>query len=107
MNYPCIVSNVGTRILMIQSVAQPNCHASLLLDQDFIAFAQFNDLKEIGFIDKRTNKQKNCPFQEDGDRIAFLTRAPGKCGKDRDECTFGDVLLNIIQVDSYATPMTF
>jgi len=45
------------------------------------------------------------PFSETGDKIAFLTRKFGACGKD--ECERGDILLNVLSIDSYSSPMKY
>ena len=77
MQFPCVVSNVGTRRINVQSIAQPNVHAQFALhDADFIAFANYNTLQQIGFNDNRKRQEKNTiPFNETGEHIAFLTRA--------------------------------
>ena len=48
------------------------------------------------------------PTDETGQYIAFLTRVQGACDASKeDECKTGDLLLNILFIDSYSEPMTF
>ncbi len=44
------------------------------------------------------------PFTETGDKIAFLTRKFDVC---EDGCDKGDMLLNVLSIDSYSSPMKF
>lgn len=108
MQFPVIASNIGTRRINVQSVAQPDTHAQFMIpDADFLCFASYNTLKEIGFNDKRKKiEQLRVPFNETGEYVAFLTRALHKCDKG-EECEKGDILLNILHVESFAEPMTF
>ena len=46
------------------------------------------------------------PFSETGDKIAFITRKFHVCEKG-EECLKGDILLNVLSIDSYSTPMKF
>ena len=63
---------------------------------DFICFADYRLLEDIGFKDPRDAVQAEfVPFEETGDKIAFVTR--------KDE----DMLLNVLSIDSYSTPMRF
>ena len=63
---------------------------------EFVCFADFKKMEDIGFIDKRDQTQPNLVhFSETGDKIAFLTRK------------YGDMLLNVLSVDSYSNPMQF
>ena len=77
MQFPCVASNVGTRRINVQSIAQPNIHAQFVLHEaDFLAFANFNTLQQIGFNDNRKKQEKSAvPCNEAGEHIAFLTRA--------------------------------
>ena len=45
------------------------------------------------------------PFLETGDKIAFITRKFGVCGNN--DCERGDMLLNVLSIDSYSNPMQF
>lgn len=65
-------------------------------------------MTDIGFKDKRPGPLKQrIPQSETGTYIAFLTKEPkGTCGDD-DECKKGDIFLNILHVDVFASPMTF
>lgn len=73
---------------------------------DFLAFAHFQDIKSIGFIDKRNQEEKkSVPFNEKAEKIAFLTRKRDIC--ENEECVKGDVLLNILVIDTYSRPMKF
>lgn len=76
MNFPCLVYNIGLRQIKIQSMATPDmCATFELYDRDFLAFAQYKDFTDIGLVDKRSNADKeNIPFEETGQKIAFLTR---------------------------------
>jgi hypothetical protein len=108
MQFPCIASNIGNRRINVQSVAQPDVHSQFLIpDADFLCFASYHTLKEIGFNDKRKKiEQLRVPFNETGEYIAFLTRAmyPEDKGEGFDK---GCILLNILFVESFAEPMTF
>ena len=101
MNYPCLVYNVGLRKIKVQSAATPDTVATFnLFDRDFLCFAQYKDFTDIGLVDKRSNIDKeSIPFEETGPKIAFLTR--NKSGPE------GEVYLNILHVDPYASPMKF
>ena len=44
------------------------------------------------------------PFCETGDKIAFLTRKFKVC---ENKCDKGDMLLNVLSIDSYSSPMKF
>ena len=46
------------------------------------------------------------PLNETGEFIAFLTRVHGAC-EEGDDCKKGDLILNLLSVDSYSEPMTF
>ena len=71
---------------------------------EFVCFADFQKMEDIGFIDKRDqNLAKLVPFTETGDKIAFLTRKYNVCGNSN--CVKGDMLLNVLSVDSYSNPM--
>ena len=73
---------------------------------EFVCFADFKKMEDIGFIDKRDQTQPNLVhFSETGDKIAFLTRKYGVC--DKSDCMKGDMLLNVLSVDSYSNPMQF
>ena len=101
MNFPCLVYNVGLRKIKIQSMATPDMCATFdLYDRDFLCFAQYKDFTDIGLVDRRGAADKeNIPFEETGQKIAFLTR--NKSGSE------GDVFLNILHVDPFASPMKF
>ena len=56
VNYPCLVSNIGLTRVMIQSLTCPDQVASFKLDElgmDFICFADYQNMNDIGFKDKR------------------------------------------------------
>ena len=58
---------------------------------EFVCFADFRKFDDIGFIDKRDEKQKKLvDFTETGDRIAFLTRKYSMC--DGSDLKKGDIL---------------
>jgi hypothetical protein len=77
------------------------------LKMDFICFADYVRLEDIGFKDTRDPAQAEIvPFSETGDKIAFVTRKYDVCEAD-DECLEGDMLLNVLSIDSYSTPMRF
>ena len=105
MNYPCLVSNIGLSRVMIQSMTCPDQVASFKLDDlnmDFICFAEYQSLTDIGFKDKRdASAISNVPFSETGDKIAFVTR------KNDGESEHGDMYLNVLSIDSYSKPMKF
>lgn len=62
-------------------------------------------MQDIGFLDKRDGAtKKTCPFPESGNRIAFLTKS--YCCEDYD-CETGDLLLNILSMDTYSSPQQF
>lgn len=110
LNFPCIVANVGLSRIMIQSLTNPDKVSTFDLHeatgQDFICFASYLAVNDIGFKDKREETEKEIvPFSETGDMIAFLGRKFGVCGDD--ECDKGDMLLNVLCIDSYSTPMRF
>ena len=44
MAYPCVASNVGCRLINIQSIALPDIHCQLKLPSDFICFTNYNKL---------------------------------------------------------------
>ena len=44
-------------------------------------------------------------MEEYRQRVGFLTRVKGHCGDD--DCEKGDVIFNIIEVDSYSFPMQY
>jgi hypothetical protein len=46
------------------------------------------------------------PFTETGDKIAFLTRKFGACD-DEGGCQYGDMILNVLTIDSFSKPMKF
>ena len=101
MNYPCLVYNIGLRKIKIQSMATPDmCATFNLYDRDFICFAQYKDFTDIGLVDKRSAADKeNIPFEETGQKIAFLTRNVSGPS--------GEIFLNILHVDPFASPMKF
>jgi len=108
LNYPCLVANVGLSRLMIQSLTNPDKVSSFNLDNagmEFICFVDYVSLNDIGFVDKRDALEAEIvPFSETGDKIAFMTRKFGVC---ENKCEYGDMLLNVLSVDSYSTPMKF
>ena len=54
MQYPVVVSNIGTRRLSIQSIVQPNIHGQYRLSgSDFVAFVNYTNLKQVGYEDLR------------------------------------------------------
>jgi hypothetical protein len=56
LNYPCLVSNIGLSRIMIQSMTNPNQVNSFKLDEqnvDFICFADYQSVNDIGFKDTR------------------------------------------------------
>lgn len=56
VNYPCLVSNLGLSRVMIQSLTCPDQVASFKLDEqkmEFICFADYQSMNDIGFKDKR------------------------------------------------------
>jgi len=78
VNYPCLVSNIGLSRIMIQSMTCSDQVASFRLDDlgmDFICFAEYQSLSDIGFKDTRdASAIDTVPFSETGDKIAFVTR---------------------------------
>ena len=46
------------------------------------------------------------PFSETSDKIAFITRKFHVCEK-KELCERGDILLNVLSIDSYSSPMKF
>ena len=108
MQYPVVVSNIGTRRISVQSIVKPNIHGQYrLLDSDFIAFVNYKNLKQVGFEDMRPKMLKDkIPLCETGEFIAFLTRVHGVC-EEYEDCKTGDLLLNLLYVDSYSEPMKF
>jgi hypothetical protein len=44
MAYPCVASNIGCRLINIQSIAQPDIHCQLQLSSDFLCFTNYNKL---------------------------------------------------------------
>ena len=101
VNFPCLVYNVGLRQIKVQSTIAPDvCATFNLFDRDFLAFAQYRDFADVGLVDKRSSAEKNAvPFEQTGNKIAFLTR--NKHGRD------GDIYLNVLQVDPFASPQRF
>jgi len=69
-----------------------------------LQFCDYNKLDEIGFKDKRPASEKGCSLEEYRQRVGFLTRTKGNSS---DEDNKGDVLFNIIEVDSYSFPMKY
>jgi hypothetical protein len=61
-------------------------------------------MNEICFLDKRTNLFNNVHFEQTDIRVVFLTKAKGKCSP---ECTIGDMLINVMEIDPYSSPMKF
>ena len=60
---------------------------------EFVSFVDYQNLSDIGFIDKRV---------EGGDKIAFITRSFNNPKSE------GDIILNVLQIDSYSNKnMTF
>ena len=60
--------------------------------------------------DYRTDRARRIegPFEEMSQRIAFITRTNGVCQQRRNkECTRGDLLLNVIEVNPYSVNMRF
>ena len=56
LNYPCLVSNIGLSRVMIQSLTNPTQVATFRLDDremEFICFADYQSMADIGFVDKR------------------------------------------------------
>lgn len=108
LNYPCLVANVGLSRLMIQSMTNPDMVSTFKMDEmnmEFICFAEYRSEQDIGFLDKRDPAQAEIvPFTETGDKIAFLTRKFKVC---EGECDKGDMLLNVLSIDSYSQPMKF
>ena len=108
LNYPCVVANVGLSRLMIQSMTNPDMVSTFKMDEmemEFICFAEYRSEKDIGFLDKRDAAQAEIvPFTETGDKIAFLTRKFNVC---ESGCDKGDMLLNVLSIDSYSQPMKF
>ncbi len=51
-------------------------------------------------------QKEKIPLCETGEFIAFLTRVHGAC-EEGESCETGDLLLNLLYVDSYSEPMTF
>jgi len=75
------------------------------MNMEFICFAEYRSEQDIGFLDKRDPAQAEIvPFTETGDKIAFLTRKFKVC---EGECDKGDMLLNVLSIDSYSQPMKF
>lgn len=71
-----------------------------LYDRDFVAFVEYRTFADIGLKDKRSpNEQKSIPFEETGNRVAFITR--DKTGPE------GALYLNVLEIDTYAAPMKF
>lgn len=91
-------------------MTNPDQVASFKLDEqnmEFICFAEYRGDNDIGFTDKRDAQQAEIvPFSETGDKIAFLTRAFHKCEK-KEECKRGDMMMNVLSIDSYSNPMKF
>ena len=113
LNYPCLVSNVGLSRVNIQSMTCPDTVATFKLDDlgmDFVCFADYQSLDDIGFKDNRTAEQiEAVPSSECGDKIAFLTRK-FNANDDPDYepgDSAGDMLLNVLSIDSYSIPMKF
>ena len=87
--HPCVASNIGNHVIMIQSVIHPDKIACLRLDKlasnlskpvDFVCFTQYHNLEDIGFIDKRRGSAvTHVPFAEKGERVAFITRTKDAC----------------------------
>ena len=101
MHYPILVYNVGLRRIKVQSMATPDKLATFdLFDRDFITFVEYRTFADIGLKDKRSpTEQKSIPFEETGNRVAFLTR--NKTGPE------GAIFLNVLEIDTYASPMKF
>ena len=56
VSHPMLASNVGLNRLLVQSVNQPGHVASLSLseqDMEFVCFAEYDNIKKIGFLDRR------------------------------------------------------
>ena len=108
LNYPCLVSNIGLSRVMIQSLTCPDQVNSFKLDaydMEFVSFVSYNTLRDVGFVDKRDALSKSLvPFNETGDKIGFMTR---HFNVEDGEFDKGEMLLNILSIDSYSTPMRF
>ena len=63
---------------------------------EFVCFAEYDNIKKIGFLDRRENTKGHTayPLSEHGDKIAFITR------KLNGE-PFGQLYLNILNVNTY------
>ena len=91
-------------------MTNPDKCASFKLDEQdmaFICFIDNHNLEDIGFKDTRDAATAAIvPFSETGDNIAFLTRKFHVCEK-KEGCLKGDMLLNVLSIDSYSSPMKF
>lgn len=101
---------------MIQSLTCPLEVNTFNLDaekMEFICFADYRKLEDIGFKDNRDAAQAELvPYDECGDKIAFVTRC-FKEEEDEDDDVDdsvpkeGEMFLNVLSIDSYSTPMRF
>ena len=102
---------------MIQSLTCPKEVNTFNLDaekMEFICFADYRKLEDIGFKDNRDPAQAELvPYDECGDKIAFVTRC-FKEEEDEDdddvglcEPKEGEMFLNVLSIDSYSSPMRF
>lgn len=118
LNYPCLVSNIGLSRLMIQSLTSPSEVNTFNLEaekMEFICFADYRKLEDIGFKDNRDAAQAELvPYDECGDKIAFVTRCFKEEEEEEDETEVkwsvpkdGEMFLNVLSIDSYSTPMRF
>ena len=117
--HPCVASNIGNHVIMIQSVIHPDKIACLRLNKlasnlskqaEFVCFTQYHSLEDIGFIDKRRGSAvTDVPFSEKGERVAFITRTKGACQTNGKKlpCKRGDLILNVLQIDSYGSNMKY
>ena len=88
---------------MIQNLTKPSQCAIVKIDDrsmEFVSFVDYQNLSDIGFIDKKV---------EGGDKVAFITRriinSKGLADKNQSE---GDIILNVLEIDSYSKiKMTF
>ena len=108
LKYPCLVSNIGLNRIMIQSLTRPDQVAAFDLhttEMEFICFVDYKRLEDIGFQDKRDAQEAQAvPISEAGTKITFMTRKFNVCDN---KCDKGDMLLNVLSIDSYAVPMKF
>lgn len=72
-----------------------------------MCFCEYQNNNDIGFVDKREANQADIiPFSETADKIAFITRSFGKCERGS-SCERGDMLLNVLEIDNFCSPMKF